>query len=254
MRTLYQKKRNHARAAALILAGGVLLGGSVLGGHGHLISLAADTASQLPLRGEAIGALVIPGRAREAERPVRIHDKRTAVKAERVEIQEEGSPSQPAAAALHSGREGSHLGDAPASAPSGASQEAPEEDAPGMASQEAPEVVLSDEDVDLLARITMAEAESESELGKRLVIDTVLNRMEDSRFPDTVSGVIYQPHQFSPVENGRLSRCYVQDEIRDLVLEECMTRTNRECLYFQRGSSCPWGTLVLHEGGHYFFM
>lgn len=118
----------------------------------------------------------------------------------------------------------------------------------------APEVVLSDEDVDLLARITMAEAESESELGKRLVIDTVLNRMEDSRFPDTVSGVIYQPHQFTPVENGRLSRCYVQDEIRDLVLEECMTRTNRECLYFQRGSSCPWGEFLLHEGGHYFFM
>lgn len=248
MRTLYHKKKIRARAAALILAGGVLLGGSVLGGRGHLISLAADTASQLPLKGEAIGALVIPAKLREAERPVRIHDKRTVSKtAERVEIVEEKSPSQPAAA-LHSGREGSPLGDAPASAPSGASQ--------GAAAQEedAPEVVLSDEDVDLLARITMAEAESESELGKRLVIDTVLNRMEDSRFPDTVSGVIYQPHQFSPVENGRLSRCYVQDEIRDLVLEECMSRTNRECLYFQRGSSCPWGTLVLHEGGHYFFM
>lgn len=211
-RTLYHKKRNRARAAALILAGAVLLGGSVLGGRGHLISLAADTASQLPLRGEAIGALVIPGRAREAERPVLIHDKRTTVKAERVEIVEEE-----------------------------------------RAAEAAPEVVLSDEDVDLLARITMAEAEAESELGKRLVIDTVLNRMEDSRFPDTVSGVIYQPHQFTPVENGRLSRCYVQDEIRDLVLEECMTRTNRECLYFQRGSSCPWGTLLLQEGGHYFF-
>ena len=33
---------------------------------------------------------------------------------------------------------------------------------------------ISDEDLELLALVTMAEAEGESELGKRLVIDTIL--------------------------------------------------------------------------------
>jgi 3D (Asp-Asp-Asp) domain-containing protein len=119
-RRWYTQQHTIRRAAAtLILAGGVLLGGSVLGGR--------DTARAVENEEPSIqGYLIIPAKLRE-EKPV--HDKRTAVKApERVEIVEEESPSQPpAAAALHSGREGSPLGDAPASDPSGASQEAPEE-------------------------------------------------------------------------------------------------------------------------------
>lgn len=104
MRTLYQKKRNHARAAALILAGGILLGGSALGGRDTARAVEDETPSVL-------GYLVIPAKLRE-EKLARIHDKWTTVKApERVEIVEEESPSQPAAAAL----------------PEGATQEAPEE-------------------------------------------------------------------------------------------------------------------------------
>ena len=38
--------------------------------------------------------------------------------------------------------------------------------------------IISDEELELLALVTMAEAEDESELGKRLVIDTVLNRVD----------------------------------------------------------------------------
>ena len=80
MRTLYQKKRNRARAAALILAGGVLLGGSVLGGR--------DTARAVEDEEPSIlGYLIIPAKLRE-EKPV--HDKRLITKeAERVEIVEE---------------------------------------------------------------------------------------------------------------------------------------------------------------------
>lgn len=90
-KTLYHKKKIRARAAALILAGGVLLGGSVLGGR--------DTARAVEDDGPSVlGYLVIPAKLREAERPVRTHDKRTAVKApEQVEIIEEESLSQSAA-------------------------------------------------------------------------------------------------------------------------------------------------------------
>ena len=43
---------------------------------------------------------------------------------------------------------------------------------------------LTNEEIELVALVTMAEAEGECEEGQRLVIDTVLNRMEDSRFPE----------------------------------------------------------------------
>ena len=56
---------------------------------------------------------------------------------------------------------------------------------------------IAEEDISLIALVTMAEAEGECEKGKRLVIDTILNRMDSEHFPDTVYDVIYQPYQFS---------------------------------------------------------
>ena len=57
------------------------------------------------------------------------------------------------------------------------------------------EEFLSDEDIALIALVTMAEAEGECEQGKRLVIDTILNRMDSEYFPDNIHDVIYQPYQ-----------------------------------------------------------
>lgn len=73
---------------------------------------------------------------------------------------------------------------------------------------------VSEEDIDLIALVTMAEAEGESEYGKRLVIDTILNRVDSEYYPNTVFEVVYQPDQFSSIWNGRADRCYVTDEIR----------------------------------------
>ena len=72
----------------------------------------------------------------------------------------------------------------------------------------------------MIALVTMAEAEGESELGQRLVIDTILNRVDADTHPDTVHGVIYQNGQFTSMTNGRVDRCYVKDEMRELVVEE----------------------------------
>lgn len=63
--------------------------------------------------------------------------------------------------------------------------------------EEEAEKGIPDEDVDLIALVTMAEAEGECEDGKRLVIDTILNRVDSEHFPDTVYDVIYQRNQFS---------------------------------------------------------
>lgn len=111
---------------------------------------------------------------------------------------------------------------------------------------------ISEDDIRLIARMALAEAEGESEYGKRLVIDTILNRVGSSKFPNTVNGVIYQSGQFSPVTNGRLDRCPVRNDVYDLVLEELESRTNSEVVYFNGGGYPSYGTPMFQEGSHYF--
>lgn len=110
----------------------------------------------------------------------------------------------------------------------------------------------SEEDIALLALVTMAEAEGESEEGKRLVIDTILNRVDHWYFPDSISGVIYQSGQFTSMWNGRSSRCYVSDDILQLVREELDSRTNTDVIYFTAGGYGRYGTPLLQVGNHYF--
>ncbi|GIO67863.1 cell wall hydrolase [Paenibacillus sp. JTLBN-2024] len=62
------------------------------------------------------------------------------------------------------------------------------------------------EDVLLLQKIVMAEAEGEPYQGKIAVANVVLNRLRSANFPNTIKKVIYQKHQFSPVANGRFDR------------------------------------------------
>ena len=59
-------------------------------------------------------------------------------------------------------------------------------------------------DIDLMAKLVYAESRGEPFEGQVAVASVVLNRVKDSRFPNTVAGVIYQPGAFSPVQNGQL--------------------------------------------------
>lgn len=111
---------------------------------------------------------------------------------------------------------------------------------------------MSDKDIELIARVTMAEAEGECEEGKRLVIDTILNRVDSEHFPDTVHDVIYQPNQFSPMWNGRFERCVVREDICKLVLEELETRTNYDVMFFTAGQYSKYGVPMFQVEHHYF--
>lgn len=111
---------------------------------------------------------------------------------------------------------------------------------------------MSNEDIELIALVTMAEAEGECEDGKRLVIDTILNRIESNSFPNTVYDVIYQPHQFSSMWNGRVDRCYVDEYICQLVKEELESRQNYEVIFFMAGRYSDYGTPLLQVENHYF--
>lgn len=63
----------------------------------------------------------------------------------------------------------------------------------------------SSSDVYLLAKIIAAEARGESYTGQVAVGAVVLNRVDSSSFPDTVSGVIYQAGAFSAVRDSNWS-------------------------------------------------
>lgn len=62
---------------------------------------------------------------------------------------------------------------------------------------------LSDEDRYLLAKMVMAEAESETLTGQALVACVILNRVESPDFPDNIRDVIFQEGQFTPITDGR---------------------------------------------------
>ena len=57
----------------------------------------------------------------------------------------------------------------------------------------------------LLAKVIYAEARGESYTGQVAIAAVVLNRVEDSRFPNTVAGVIYQPWAFTAVNDGQIN-------------------------------------------------
>lgn len=112
-------------------------------------------------------------------------------------------------------------------------------------------ITYTQDDVYNLVMITLAEAESESELGQRLVIDTVLNRVEDPDFPDTITDVIFDKGQFDGT-GARWKKVTYDAAVEQLVLEELENRTNYEVLYFRTKQYPAYETPLLQEGNHYF--
>lgn len=115
-----------------------------------------------------------------------------------------------------------------------------------------PEKKEYDEDVKLIALVTMGEAEGECEEGKRLVIDTILNRVDSEHFPNTVYDVVYQKNQFSCMWDGRIEKCEVRDDICELVVEEMESRTNSDVTYFRTKHYSQYGKPLFPVGNHYF--
>ncbi len=60
-------------------------------------------------------------------------------------------------------------------------------------------------DLDILARCVSAEARGEPYEGQVAVAAVILNRVKHPSFPNTISGVIYQPYAFSSVLDGQIN-------------------------------------------------
>lgn len=64
---------------------------------------------------------------------------------------------------------------------------------------------FSRSEMDLLAKAVFAEARGESYEGQVAVAAVILNRVKHPDFPNTISGVIYQPGAFTAVDDGQIN-------------------------------------------------
>ena len=122
-------------------------------------------------------------------------------------------------------------------------------------------IEVSDEVRDYLYRIAWAEARGEGEKGIILVINVILNRVADPNFPDTIRDVIFQPRQFSPVQNGAFARAIPCDYIKNAV-QRALDGVNysRGALFFRAICCCLPGswhernlTRLFDHKGHRFY-
>ncbi|MDD3279410.1 MAG: cell wall hydrolase [Lachnospiraceae bacterium] len=95
-------------------------------------------------------------------------------------------------------------------------------------------------ELDLLAAIIQCEAGGESRTGKVAVGAVIMNRVNSGSFPNSISEVVYESGQFSPVTNGALSSVQASGARSDCyeAAQAALAGENPvgSCLYFNSGS------------------
>ena len=117
------------------------------------------------------------------------------------------------------------------------------------------DVAFAEGDRYLLANLIYCEAGGEPYEGQIAVGAVVINRVLSSVYPDTVTGVIYQRKQFSPVGSGRLALALAENRATAScykAADEAMAgHTNvGNCVYFR--TPIP-GLTGIRIGGHIFY-
>lgn len=109
-------------------------------------------------------------------------------------------------------------------------------------------------DLSLLAALIYCEAGGESYEGQLAVGSVVINRVRSAHYPNSISGVIYQGGQFSPVASGRLATVLGSG----LTSASCMQAAQEvlngnitnQFLYFRTNNGVIQGTVI---GNHVFY-
>ena len=126
----------------------------------------------------------------------------------------------------------------------------PEEVAAEQTPIETKEVTVYDS-LEMLAKCVQAEAGNQGLLGKRLVVDVILNRVDSDRFPNTIEGVISQRGQFA-VYPGMMSKASPDDETYQAICMELSNRTDSDILFFSAHKYNSCCTPAYQHGDHYF--
>ena len=110
----------------------------------------------------------------------------------------------------------------------------------------------------LLARLVYGEARGEPYKGQVAVAAVVLNRMKSSKFPNSMSGVIYQSGAFSVVSDGQINLS--PDETAIKAARDAMNGWDptNGCLYYYNPAKTTnqWmlsKPVLLRIGNHSFF-
>lgn len=105
----------------------------------------------------------------------------------------------------------------------------------------------------LLAAIIQCESEGEPYDGKIAVGSVIMNRVAHPKFPNTITEVVYQKKQFSPVASGRLAyrlQAGVNDECKKAALEVLGGKITNNCLFFRTVIPGINGIII---GNHIFY-
>lgn len=113
-----------------------------------------------------------------------------------------------------------------------------------------PESPLTDEELDLLARVIHAESGNQDEKGKRLVADTVLNRMTFNNAD--IRSIVYADGQFSTAPYLYNSDNTPTEDELQIAYEESIEQIDYEVYYFRTGHYHTCGTPAFQWGAHYF--
>ncbi|MDD6262671.1 MAG: spore cortex-lytic enzyme [Clostridiales bacterium] len=113
-------------------------------------------------------------------------------------------------------------------------------------------------EIQFLARIIAAEGRGESYLGQVAIGAVIMNRVEHSSFPNSVSGVVYQSGAFEAVMNGQIWSTPVPDScVRAAVEAYNGYDPTYGCLYYYNPAktSNSWmlsKPVYIVIGSHYF--
>lgn len=106
-------------------------------------------------------------------------------------------------------------------------------------------------DIDLMAAVVFYEAGNQDMLGKQLVADTILNRVDSPCFPNTIKGVIDQKGQFKTARKAhKIAPVNIPIECYGAVISQLEVRENYEVMFFSRGYGC--GEPLFKYGDHCF--
>lgn len=115
-----------------------------------------------------------------------------------------------------------------------------------VASAQGKTAELTEPEIELLARLVHAEAGNQDPIGKRLVADVILNRIDSDRFPDNLTDVVTAAGQFTEPATS------YTDSDMDAVKQELGGRLDENVLYFRTGYYHKHGTPAYQHGAHYF--
>jgi hypothetical protein len=124
---------------------------------------------------------------------------------------------------------------------------------------------ITEGEIEILAQLIEAEAGNQDFIGKCLVADVILNRVDSDIFPDTIEDVIMERHyrkrdgvwcyQFSTVKYGSFEKAgwnISADSLAAARQEYESERIDADILYFTAGSYNDYCVPAYVHGDHYF--